>query len=267
MTNYDKQRRREEKLIKERQDALARAESAENERIRLYSILDGIMHETRRLNSEIASACEEVSKNIEKKDYALASSNADDAFYTSGLISSRLTFADYEINPEAITRQAKYSANVYKKFDKARRILARNAKRRKIRVILNGPSRNEINVLPAFEMVPFVLIENAVKYSPGNQDVVIDVRDSPSPGVRINVRITSTGPTIDPEELPRLTQRGSRGKSAIKSGIVGEGIGLYLANTLVKLANGRMLISASQDMKYMVDGVSYSEFEVNLFFS
>jgi len=266
MTKYDKQNRRFEKLKNERDEAHSALHKSEVERSRLYSILDGIMHETRRLNSEIASSCEAVSKCIANQNYNQASHDAEDAFYSSGLISSRLTFADFEINPDSVSRQPKYSAGIYKKFDKARRILFRAAKNKGVNVVIQGPSRNEIEVLPAFEMVPFVLLDNAIKYSPHNQDVQVQVTDNPSPGTRVQVVITSVGPMVPTHELPTLIKRGQRGSYATKSNIPGEGIGLYLADTLIRLANGRMELSSSQASLYSVNGVAYSSFVVEIGF-
>ncbi|MEZ5461635.1 ATP-binding protein [Dokdonella sp.] len=261
MTNYDKQDRKLKKLIKELDDALARAESAEAGRIKLYRILDGIMHETRRLNAEVANSCEEVSKCISNNNYAQAGQRADDAFYMSGLISSRLTFADFEINPDSLSRQVRYSAGLYRKFDKARQILFRAASRRGIEIQLHGPSRNEIDVMPAFELVPFVLIDNAVKYSPDGQIITIEVQDNPMPGIRVQATVQSIGPMVTPDELCKLCLRGYRGQLATQSSIPGEGIGLYLAETLVRLVNGSLQIRSSSNSMYGVGGVDYSEFE------
>ncbi|MHB1274167.1 MAG: sensor histidine kinase [Rhodanobacter sp.] len=266
MIHYDKQNKTLEKLKRERSDAVVALKHAEEERSRLYSILDGIMHETRRLNSEVASACEDVSKHIANNNYVQAALDADDAFYSSGLISSRLTFADYEVNPEAITRQAKYSSGVYKKFDKARRILSRSAKRKHVAINIHGPSRNEIDVFPAFEMVPFVLLDNAIKYSPEHQEVSIDVEDNPVAGVRVEAAVTSIGPRVPASELSDIVKRGIRGSGASKSKIPGEGIGLYLADTLTRLANGRMELSSSQDGLFVLNGVEYSTFVARLIF-
>lgn len=266
MINYDKENRKLQRLAGEREAALSQAHSSELERSRLYGILDGIMHETRRLNAEIANSCEEISKSISRNDYTQAAQHADDAFYKSGLVSSRLTFADFEINPDSLERQTKYSAGVYRKFDKARRILLPAAGRRGITIRLNGPSRNEIDVLPAFEMVPFVLVENAVKYSPNGQEVIIEVQDNPDAGCRVQAIVTSIGPIVTSDELIKLTDRGFRGSSALKSRVSGEGIGLYLANTLVRLANGNLQVSSSPGSMYSVDNVAYSEFIVTLRF-
>lgn len=266
MTHYDKQNRRLEKMRAERDDAILGKERAESEKSKLYSILDGIMHETRRINSEIASACEDVSKGISGNNYPQASLRADDAFYSSGLISSRLTFADFELNPESVTRQTRYSAGIYKKFDKARRVLYQASRKKGLNIAILGPSRNEIEVLPAFEMVPFVLLDNAVKYSPKNQDITVSITDNPNPGVRVQVIISSIGPEVPTHELPNLVKRSVRGIGAVQSKIPGEGIGLYLADTLIRLTNGSLALSSDQHSSYSFNNVAYSEFVVTIAF-
>jgi len=266
MINYDKQNRKIEKFKKERNEAIAAAEKAEEDCQRLYKILDGIMHDTRRLNSEIENACEEISKHISNFDYKQASEEAGNVFYKSGILSSRLAFTDFELNPEAITRQPRYSAGVYKKFDKARHILLRSANRRQINIQLTGPSHNEIDVLPAFEMVPFVLIDNAVKYSPDGQDIKIFVTDNPSTGCRVKVDISSIGPTVESYEISCLINRGFRGNGAKScKKVSGQGIGLYLANTLVMIENGTLEVSSGKP-QFSKEGVNYSKFTVTLKF-
>jgi len=266
MTNYDKQNRQIERLKRERDDVKRERDEAVVEYKRLYSILDGIMHETRRLNSIISSACESISASIDAKNYSEASRHAENAFYSSGLISSRLTFADFEINPASISRQQKHSSGVYKKFDKARMILARSAKKRSVQITIQGHSQNKIDVLPAFEIVPFVLLDNAVKYSPDGQGVNICVADNPLPGIWIQVIITSIGPLVPTEELPKLVYRGYRGSCASKSNIPGEGIGLYLADALIRLSNGSIELSSSQNTQYSINDIAYSNFIVTINF-
>ena len=261
---YDKYNRKLEKLKDEKYAALAKAEKAKNDRDYIYQVLDGVMHETRRLNSEIASACEDLSKLIEQGKYEQASQEADGVFYKSGLLSSRLTFADFELNPESLSRQPRYSAGIFKKFDKARRILLRNAGKRGINILLSGPSHNEVDILPAFEMVPFVLLDNAVKYSPGEQEIVIKVTDNPSSGRRIEATVSSIGPTVEPSQIPHLCERGFRGNHAASSGIAGQGIGLYLADTLVRLSSGKLEISSESQPSFHIDGIGYSEFSVTV---
>jgi signal transduction histidine kinase len=263
---YDKQNKRLDKLERDLNECNRLRESAEKEKAHLYSILDGIMHETRRLNSEIAAACDELARKISRGDFALIEEDSESIFYTSGLISSRLTFADFEINPESISRQTKLRAGIYKKFDKARRILSKAARRKHINIRLEGNSYAELDVIPAFELVPFVLLDNAIKYSPDGQEIIVSFQDRPTQNCRTMVTVTSTGPTVASDELQRLIERGFRGYNAVRSSIPGEGIGLFLADTLTRLANGQLRVSSSDNFRYSVQNVNYSEFTVILEF-
>lgn len=263
---YDKQNKRLEKLQRELEEAKKLAAKAEGERARLYSVLDGIMHETRRLNAEVSSACEDLSRKISRGELGNIDDDADRIFYTSGLISSRLTFADFEINPQSIGRQTKVRAGIYKKFDKARMVLSRAARRKHLNIEFKGNSYIEIDAIPAFELVPFVLLDNAIKYSPDGQDVNVEFEDRPTQSCRVLAKITSVGPAVAPDEIGKLLDRGARGQNAIRSGISGEGIGLYLADTLTTLAGGRLTISPGSSSGYSVDGVRYANFTVTLEF-
>lgn len=263
---YDTQIRRLEKFQKEIGHHKQLKEAAEKEKDRLYSILDGIMHEMRRLNTEISSACDDLSKQIKNNSLEKITEGIETIFYTSGLISSRLTFADFEINPQSISRQTKLSTVVYKKFDKARRLLSKAAREKSIEIKFEGNSYNEFNVLPAFELVPFVLLDNAIKYSAVKQEVVVSFQDNPNQNCRTIVTIKSVGPIVFASESENLVERGFRGKNAISSTLPGEGIGLFLANSLMKLAKGKLNINASEHPLFTFDGISYANFVVSLEF-
>lgn len=265
MIKYDKYNKKIQNLTKERDEATSKAKQLKGEYDKLYNILGGIMHDVRRLNAELENSCEDISKSVQKKDYNKASSSADYAFYRSGLISSRLTFAEYELNPSSLDRQPRYNAGVYKKFDKARRTLIQSANRKNIDINIDGPSKNEINALEAFELVPFVLLDNAIKYSPKDQSISIKVQDNPTNNYRVNAIITSMGPMVTENEIPQLINRGFRGSLARSSKIQGDGIGLYLANILVQLSNGSLEIRSSPIM-CTISGIAYSEFIVEVKF-
>lgn len=59
-------------------------------------------------------------------------------------------------------------------------------------VNLKGESRAEIYALPVFELLPFVLIENGIKYSPSNQKIDVCFEQN---GRRQSVIVKSMGPS------------------------------------------------------------------------
>jgi signal transduction histidine kinase len=84
------------------------------------------------------------------------------------------------------------------------------------------------------------LVENAVKYSPPDSQVVIRTRELPG---KISVSVLDEGPGIPPEELPRVTSKFYRGKTADKT-TRGSGLGLYLAKYFVETHGGELTIQS-----------------------
>ncbi len=79
------------------------------------------------------------------------------------------------------------------------------------------------------------LLSNAIKYSPGRDRVLVR---AVSDGREIRIVVADEGVGIPPEDIPRLFDKFFRASTS--SGIAGTGIGLYLADQLVRLHNGRI---------------------------
>jgi signal transduction histidine kinase len=84
------------------------------------------------------------------------------------------------------------------------------------------------------------LLENAVKYSDAPSTIVIQAEratvEKLGPSLVISVR--STGLPVKPEENEQIFRRGFRGSTAKQKVPAGTGIGLYLANRVMKLHQG-----------------------------
>lgn len=93
-----------------------------------------------------------------------------------------------------------------------------------------------------FDLVPYLILDNAVKYSPKNE--TIDVKISQDEA-NILVDITSLGPQIYDEEIEEIFVRGKRGINAIESGKPGTGYGMYLAKLLCDRFDGAISLSSS----------------------
>lgn len=78
------------------------------------------------------------------------------------------------------------------------------------------------------------LVENAIKYSPPNKQVV--VRTCEDDG-KVRVEVIDEGEGIPPDELPRVTGKFYRGKRASQN-TKGSGLGLYLSKYFVELHQG-----------------------------
>jgi len=177
------------------------------------------------------------------------------------MISSRLAYTDIELNPRALESQTVIRSGIYKKFDKARRILAEEARDRDVTIRLDGESRVEIDTLPVFELLPFVLLENGVKYSPRGQSVTVNFE---MVGGRQVVTVSSIGPAVTDAELPRLFEKEFRG--AATAHLPGEGLGLFLAHQVCRFHGIRARPSLGRRDIYQLGGVSYGAFHIVLEF-
>jgi len=81
------------------------------------------------------------------------------------------------------------------------------------------------------------LIDNALKYSPGESTIVISVRSTPAP--HLEVRDQGSGFPVD--EIDSLTGRFARGKNA--NGTIGSGLGLTIARDVAAAHGGNLRIS------------------------
>ncbi len=84
------------------------------------------------------------------------------------------------------------------------------------------------------------LIENALKYSPSNSEVVIKTEETHN---FVTVSVTDQGIGISSEDLPRVKEKFFRCSNTINT-TQGTGLGLYLANYFVELHKGKMTIES-----------------------
>lgn len=98
-----------------------------------------------------------------------------------------------------------------------------------------GSSNKTLQLSKAFRVVPKILLDNAIKYSTRGSQIQILLTETPSSFV---IEIRNTGPVIRESEVSDVFRRGVRGSN--RSGIQGQGIGLWLAEAIVKANQGRI---------------------------
>lgn len=111
------------------------------------------------------------------------------------------------------------------------------------------------------EILPFLLLENAVKYTAGEKPVEVsfeEIKDN------LYVTISSFGPTCEEDELEKITQKNYRGRNTIKYNNDGTGIGLYLVEEICNMFNIDLRITS--DYEKTISGVRCGEFKVMLIF-
>ncbi|MDH1089232.1 ATP-binding protein [Pantoea brenneri] len=263
MINYSKQLKKE---VKSR----ASIESLKNEIASLTEnnqTLEELKHDLGRFISEILSLSEELSQLVsstEKTGNQKAVELASTLTHTISMASSRIIYSDIELSQGTLENEARFTSVVYKKFDKARRVLMKRAKNKNIFIKLDGKSNFAIYAISAFDMIPFILLENAIKYSPSNSEVTVTFEESMSQDTKLEVSINSLGPFVSNEDIKKLTQRGFRSHNEKVKKTAGQGLGLYIAHNLCGIHNVKMNFSSSMSTK--LDDVDYGPFNVKLTF-
>ncbi len=86
------------------------------------------------------------------------------------------------------------------------------------------------------------LLANALRYSPPGSQVTLRVADSDQP-LALVLDVIDQGPGIQPELLPHLFERGTRGRHP--SGRASHGLGLYIVRRVLELQGGRAELVAT----------------------
>lgn len=260
MIRYDKINKK--KLAIEEESERLRTENAKlkQDSERLKAVLDSTLHEVRRFSGELGTHAETLSRLLEAQAISQdAVELTQTVLHTAGMISARLGFTDLELNPQAVSRQATLRAGIYKKFEKARHVLGLKSRSRRVPILFRGNSYLEIEALPAFELVPFVILDNAVKYSP--QDRPVNVSFEEMAGQHVRVTVSSFGPYVEPDEIPRIFEKGYRGRHARST--AGDGLGLYLTKFLCDYHD--VTISADSRGSVPTPNGPYGDFSISLF--
>lgn len=176
------------------------------------------------------------------------------------LLSTRLAFVDYETNPEVLRREAVHQAKVYSKFDKAKLVLITESRQQQVPIRLSGSSHRTIDAYPSFDTLPFLLIENALKYAPTGTEVNIAFEEYNGD---LYVYVQSIGPVVEVEEKELLFDKHFRGKNAIACQSMGNGFGLYFSDVLASLHGIGLNVSCGEEL-YKVNGIPFGKFEVML---
>jgi signal transduction histidine kinase len=130
-------------------------------------------------------------------------------------------------------------------------------------VNLVGESYMKWEMYDIFDIVPFLLLDNALKYSPPDQTIDVKFREENNSFLSVN--INSFGPNVKDEEIDLITDRKYRGSNASKFESAGGGYGLYLANLICNLHDVDLSVS-SGDVLWHREGIPISEFNVELVF-
>ncbi|WP_081608986.1 sensor histidine kinase [Paramagnetospirillum caucaseum] len=226
------------------------------------SLMARSVHEVRGINRDIKSAASDLNYRISDQYMNMAEAREiiKNIQALSEILSSRIDFLDYFANP-ALALAEDAAIKVHNKFFKTVQSLSRRANAKNVKLLMTGNSDGYIRGLRVFEVVPFILLENAIKYSPIGKDVTILFSESVG---EIEVTVGNIGPKIDDDETDNVFDIGTRGRNAIAAGLSGFGIGLHFVRELVdRYHDGTISIHQSGDAE-IIRNVPYIKTHVTM---
>lgn len=228
------------------------------------SLIRQNIHEVRGINSALYNTAFELQDLLESdfNQRGPTASLSKSVVSLSELLRGRIDFMEFIANPDA-SNVRKSDIFVYRKFDKVQRCFRVTAHKRGIELEISGSSSKATYGPPIFDLVPYLLLDNAVKYSPDKFPVRIVCNDAAQ---SVFCSVTSRGPRITEEELPDIFSPGVRGANALRSKKEGSGLGLSVLRKIVKnVFRGSIVVRQSEDM-ITINSVPYCDvtFEIQL---
>ena len=221
-------------------------------------------HEIRSLNNTLSSQSDNV-LTISKRYF-----DGEDDFFrhgihsilaTSGLISSRLASLDILVNSSVIESSIKKPAIIYGKLYKCKQILATYFIEYKVGISLDGESYSLAKINDLFEICPYLIFENYLKYSPKNTNIKATINENEK---YILIKIENEGPYHTEEEIKHIFELNYRNPNIEKTKIKGNGVGLYIVKLIFDYLGFE--IAAESDIKITrtLNGIKYSIFTTNI---
>jgi two-component system phosphate regulon sensor histidine kinase PhoR len=97
------------------------------------------------------------------------------------------------------------------------------------------------------------LLDNAIKYGAGGKYVEVSLAPADRPGLQHVVSVIDHGPGVEPEHVPRLTERFYRTDADISRKKKGTGLGLAIVKHIVNRHRGQMSIRSKPGEGMRVD--------------
>jgi Signal transduction histidine kinase len=88
------------------------------------------------------------------------------------------------------------------------------------------------------------LIDNAIKYGAGGKSVEVSLHETDRPGLRHQVSVVDHGPGVEPEHVPRMTERFYRIDAEASRKKKGTGLGLAIVKHIIQRHRGQMTIKS-----------------------
>ena len=223
------------------------------------------MHEIRTINTDIYHTSTNLIDEIDDRGFSEGRHLNDIKRLKSlsEVMTVRSTFIDVVSDPSIIEFKGKVFCP-FGKFYKLTKSLESIAKSKRIKLNIEGDSESSIQAVTCFDVLPYILISNAIKYSPQEKTISIDFEEDQ---ISIYIKIKSLGPIIYEEEKSKIFSYGFRGKNAKNFSNDGGGVGLYFANKIVDSCPKESSIEIIQNGEILtINGIDFVNTEVKIKF-
>lgn len=222
-----------------------------------------LLHDVRKLDSLIKSKSDNIIRECEAL-YDLSHDILNKIKNINAMeevIACKYSVFDLVSNIGVLAMGDLSDVNIYKKFDKVRYILA-GYKNKDIPIEFCGETNFVYKMnLSYADILPFLLLENAIKYTIGNHNINVTFEES---GTNLFVDISSFGPYCEEDELKLIFDRYYRGRNTIHHSSEGTGVGLFLVKEICNLFD--IDITISSDFSKTINGIKCGWFKVSLIF-
>jgi signal transduction histidine kinase len=159
------------------------------QRSRAEQELTTLIHDLRHLSSAIYHSAEQANRALRNNERNDLADGLTTIIATQTMLKVRIDYLDYVggIDRFEINEQIP----VYSRVDKVVRCFKASAVDKNVNLILSGKSFRFSRGPNILDIVPYTLVDNAIKYSPPNCDIRVEVHDLEDKTV---VSVSSIGP-------------------------------------------------------------------------
>lgn len=195
--------------------------------------LNLVVHDLRRLSSAIYHAATEALDAVRGRELSKANTRIENIISAQSMLKIRTDVLDFAGNPSQTVDRSHIP--LYRRIDKVVKCFRATSVSQKLALTLNGSSFGTSYGPNLFEMIPYILVDNAIKYSPHNSEVEVLVSETAD---EIKIEIRSLGPDVMQHERKLIFEKGYRGEVARTREDSGSGLGLFLCKKIVDQFSG-----------------------------
>ena len=183
-----------------------------------------------------------------------------DLYNSLELITSQLRMIDVILNPKSIEFGVKKRVNLYRLFEKIK-ILFSHLSDKKQAINVNIESESYVDdclCYESIEFIPLILLDNALKYSVKDSNIEIKFEQNHR---TLKVIVKNIGPLVSDENTEKIFSKFFRDESAQNFSKEGIGMGLWIAQQILKSHNSKLHYFKDPKEKRAI-GLNIFEFDI-----